>query len=123
MFNLGWVQLYWTEASVAVGTVVAVLIRHLGFYSLNASRIIYVVDEEGPLRRYGFAYGTLPDHAERGEERFTVEWRADDSVWYDILAFSKPNQFHARVGYPMTRLFQRRFAEHSKQAMKRAVLS
>ena len=123
MFNLGWVRLYWPEAPVAVGTVVAVLARHLGFYSLNASRVVYLVDDERPFRRYGFAYGTLPDHAEKGEERFTVEWRTDDSVWYDILAYSRPNQLHARVGYPMTRLLQKRFAEDSKRAMKKAVLA
>jgi uncharacterized protein (UPF0548 family) len=28
---------------------------------------------DGPVRRFGFAYGTLPDHVESGEERFTVE--------------------------------------------------
>jgi uncharacterized protein (UPF0548 family) len=123
MFNLGWIQLYWPEAPVAVGTVVAVLARHLGFYSLNACRIVYVVDEEGPPRRYGFAYGTLPDHAEQGEERFTIEWQSDDSIWYDILAFSRPNQLLARLGYPMTRILQKRFAQDSKQAMRRAVLT
>ena len=122
MFNLGWVQIYWPEAPVAVGTAVAVLARHLGFYSLNACRIVYVVHEEGPLRSYGFAYGTLPDHAEKGEERFTIEWQADDSVWYDIFAFSRPNQLLAKLGYPITRLLQKRFAEDSKRAMKRAIL-
>ena len=123
MFNLGWVQLYWPESPVAVGSVVAVLARHLGFYSLNACRVVYVVNDERPIRRYGFGYGTLPDHAEKGEERFTVEWHPDDSVWYDLLAFSRPNQFHARAGYPMTRMFQKRFAEDSKRAMKKAVLA
>ncbi len=123
MFNLGWVQLYWPDAPVAVGTDVAVLARHLGFYSLNACRVVYVVDDDGPLRRYGFAYGTLPNHAEQGEERFTIEWQSDDSVWYDILALSRPNQLLAKVGYPMTRLLQKRFAEDSKRAMMRAVSS
>jgi len=122
MFNLGWVQLYpFDGASPAVGTCVAVLARHLGFCSLNACRVIYLVNEDGPLRRRGFAYGTLPDHAEQGEERFTVEWHSDDSVWYDILAFSKPHQLFAKLGYPVTRLLQKRFASDSKQAMIRAV--
>src|SRR5262245_46391050 len=44
-----------------------------------------------PVNRHGFASGTLPAHAESGEERFIVEWdRADGGVWYDILAFSRP---------------------------------
>ena len=85
---------------------------------MNAARIVYVVDEDGPIYRYGFAYGTLVEHAESGEERFTVEWdRADDNVWYVILAFSRPQKMLARLGYPMSRMLQRRFAEASKAAM------
>lgn len=60
----------------------AVSVHHFGFYTLNACRSFYVVDEEGPMERFGFAYGTLAQQAESGEERFTVEWnREDDSVW------------------------------------------
>jgi uncharacterized protein (UPF0548 family) len=34
-----------------------------------------------------------------GEERFTVEWRCqDDSLWYDLLAFSLPRHPLARLG-------------------------
>jgi uncharacterized protein (UPF0548 family) len=122
MFGMPWVGLHWPSAPIQVGTDVAVLIRHFGFYSLNACRIVYVVDEGGPIKRFGFAYGTLAEHAERGEERFTVEWnRAEDSVWYDILAFSRPKQILARLGYPLSRLLQRKFAEGSKLAMLRSV--
>jgi uncharacterized protein (UPF0548 family) len=118
MFSMPWVHLYWPSAPIRAGTDVAVLIRHFGFYSLNACRIVYVVDEGGPIKRFGFAYGTLAEHAESGEERFTVEWdRAEDSVWYDILAFSRPKQMLARLGYPLSRLLQKRFAESSKAAM------
>src|SRR4051794_14301883 len=37
------------------GTTVAVRVRHLGFWSLNACRIVYRVDDEGPIVRFGFA--------------------------------------------------------------------
>jgi uncharacterized protein (UPF0548 family) len=122
MFHLGWVQLYWPEAPIRVGSTVAILSRQCGFWSLNASRIIYVIEEDAPLRRYGFAYGTLTVHVESGEERFTVEWRKDDdSVWYDLLAFSRPNHFLVMAGYPLARQLQRRFAADSKRAMVRAV--
>lgn len=123
MFDIGWVRLCWPDAPIEAGTVVAVLGRHYGFWSLNACRIVYRIDEEdGDLRRFGFAYGTLPEHAERGEERFTVEWdRRSGSVHYEILAFSKQNYFPARLGYPLARGLQRRFAEDSKRAMARAV--
>jgi uncharacterized protein (UPF0548 family) len=122
-FRLGWVETWPPETPIQVGQVVAVIARLFGCWWLNACRIVYVVDEQGPVQRFGFAYGTLPEHAESGEERFTVEWHdADDFVWYDILAFSRPRQFLPRLGYPMTRWLQRRFARHSTAAMQRAVV-
>ena len=65
-FDIGWVDLFPRQAPVAVGTVVAVVIRHLGFWSMNGCRVLYHVDDAG--RRFGFAYGTLTNHAESGEE-------------------------------------------------------
>ena len=122
MFSMPWVNLHWASAPIQVGTDVAVSVRYFGLYSLNACRIVYVVDEESPVTRFGFAYGTLGEHAESGEERFTVEWsRDDDRVWYDILAFSRPRQMFARLGYPLSRLLQKRFAEGSKAAMIQSV--
>ena len=88
----------------------------------DACRIVYVVDEEGPICRFGFAYGTLPDHAGTGEERFLIEWdRASGEVWYDILAFSRPQWLVARLGYPYMRRLQKRFGRESAAAMVRAV--
>jgi uncharacterized protein (UPF0548 family) len=45
----------------------------------------------------------------------------DDSVWYDIFAFSRPNQFLARLGYPYVRQKQKQFARESMEAMKATV--
>jgi uncharacterized protein (UPF0548 family) len=121
MFSMPWVDLHWPTAPIRVGTNVAVSVRHLGLYSVNACRIVYVVDEDGPTKRFGFAYGTLAEHAESGEERFIVEWDDKDNVWYDILAFSRPRQPLARLGYPLSRSLQKKFARDSKAAMLRAV--
>ncbi len=128
MFNLGWVQIYPENAPIAEGTNVAILAHVFGFWFLNACRIVYTVNDRegderfGDLWRFGFAYGTLPAHLERGEERFLIEWnRQDDSVTYDILAYSQPNALIAKVGYPVVRHFQKRFARDSKQAMVKAV--
>ena len=121
-FRLGWVEAEPPETPIKEGQVVAVLARSLGLWSLNACRLVAVVDEDGPVRRFGFAYGTLPDHAESGEERFLVEWdRSDGGVWYDIRAFSRPRHFLARLGYRWVRRVQKRFGRDSAAAMVRAV--
>jgi len=120
MFDMPWIDLCWPDTPVQLGANVAVVISHLGFWSMNACRIVYVIDEHGSSEKYGFAYGTLPDHGERGEERFTVELNADQTVWYDLYAFSRPSTV-ARVAYPFTRLLQKRFARDSKVAMQKAV--
>jgi uncharacterized protein (UPF0548 family) len=70
-FDLGWVEAAPAGVPLAEGACVAVVARVLGLWWLNACRVVYTVDE--PCR-FGFAYGTLPGHAERGEERFLVEW-------------------------------------------------
>lgn len=123
MFNMPWSRLCWPTAPIRVGTEVAVLVRHFGFYSLNACRIVYLIDNDAGTKRFGLAYGTLEEHAERGEERFTVEWhQASAKVYYDILAFSRPRKMLARLGCPLSRFLQKRFAKHSKAAMLRFVV-
>lgn len=123
MFVVPWIALCWPDTPIEIGANVALIARHAGFWSLNACRIVYLIEEAGDPERFGFAYGTLPAHGERGEERFTVEFhRADASVWYDLYAFSRPWAL-ARLAYPYARLLQRRFARDSMSAMKRAVSS
>ena len=122
MFRLGWVELHPAHAPTTPGTTVAILVRHLGFWSLHACRVVerLAASPEGPV--HGFAYGTLSAHAERGEELFAIELDvADGSVWYRIRAVSRPHSVLARVGYPLARRLQRRFREDSGRAMRAAV--
>lgn len=123
MFDLTWTKINRKNTPIEMGETVAILINHFGFWSLNAARIVYVFEELGAVEKYGFAYGTLTEHGERGEERFSVEYHeADETVWYDLYAFSQPNNFWAKIGYPFSRYLQKRFAIESKAAMRRAVL-
>ena len=119
-FDLGWVTIVPRGVVVEVGATVAVKARAFGTWSLNASRVVYVVDES---RRFGFAYGTLPDHVECGEERFLIEWLPDDSVWYDILAFSRPRHPLVRLSFPFARMLQKRFARESLLRVQKSVLT
>ena len=121
-FRLGWLEAWPRDTPIEAGQAVAVVARAMGCWWLNACRIVYVVDEQGSARRFGFAYGTLPGHIEAGEERFLVEWApADDRVWYDILAFSRPRHVLARLGYPLARRMQKQFRRDSAAAMRRCV--
>lgn len=123
-FNLGWVEAWPRDTPIRPGEQVAVVARAMGLWWTNVARIVYVVDEtgdeQGGVARFGFAYGTLPAHVERGEERFLIEWnRATDEVDFNILAFSRPRHVLARLGYPQVRRMQRRFGRDAARAMQR----
>ncbi|QNG20459.1 DUF1990 domain-containing protein [Rhodococcus triatomae] len=76
--------------------------------------VIYVVDDD---RRRGFAYGTLDGHPERGEERFCVEWGADDAVVLSVIAFSRPALWWNRVTAPVGRRIQRHVTARYLEAL------
>ncbi len=109
-FDLGWVTVVPRGVPIEFGATVAVKARAFGTWSLNASRVVYTIEED---RRFGFAYGTLPDHVECGEERFLIEWLSHDSVWYDIFAFSRPQHTLVRLSKPLARRLQKQFARDS----------
>ena len=121
-FDIGWVEKFPRNGPITIGTVVAVLIRHLGCWSLNGARVLYHLGAASDDTRFGFAYGTLTNHAEGGEEIFEVflDPRTGD-VMYRIRATSWPRAAIARVGQPIVRLLQARFRDHSARAMARAV--
>jgi uncharacterized protein (UPF0548 family) len=121
MFAIDGVELCWPGAPIEPGLTVAVLARAAGLWSLNACRVVYCIDDRAALTRRGFAYGTLPEHAVRGEERFLVEWSStSDEVTYDLLAFSQPSSPLLARARPLLRHMQRHFAAQSLEAMRRA---
>jgi len=54
----------------------------------------------------GFAYGTLPGHPERGEERFTLTLAPSGEVVFAIAAFSTPGRWFTRLAAPLNRAVQ-----------------
>ncbi len=121
-FDIGWVEAFPDRPSIEAGVVVAVLIHHLGVWSLNGARVLpgVVHDEGGHV--FGFAYGTLTNHAESGEERFEVRLDpATGQVTYGIRAISWPQHPLARLGQPIVRHLQARFRRESAAAMAAAV--
>jgi uncharacterized protein (UPF0548 family) len=121
-YEMGWVELFPKGAAIEPGTVVAVLVRHLGFWSLNGCRVVYGIGDRQSESSFGFAYGTLTNHAELGEEIFEVLLEPEsEEVVYRIQAVSRPHAVMARIGYPIARYFQERFRRDSLSALLRAI--
>jgi hypothetical protein len=100
---------------------VAVLFRHLGFWSLNGARLL--VPYPGRLVRTPSALRTersriILKAAKSGFEVFLDPTTGD--VVYRLRAVSWPQAFFAYVGYPIVRMLQARFRRDSAAAMKRA---
>lgn len=96
------------------GQIVAMVTRICGLWWVNPCRILRRCDSE---TTHGFIYGTLPEHAECGEEQFVIEKRPDGSVWYVIRAFSQPRHWMAWLGFPLARWWQCRFVRDSQGRM------
>ena len=121
-FELGWVESLPKNASIEPGTTVAILVHHFGFWSLNGCRVVYQLGDRPDDTSFGFAYGTLTNHAEMGEEIFQVSISpGSEEVSYSIRAASKPRAALAWIGYPITRILQARFRRESLAAMQRAL--
>ncbi len=116
MFEGNWARLYSDKTPLQTGEIVVMCAHLFGLWWLNASRIVYTVDESNA---FGFAYGTLQHHVESGEELFQVEMDAAGKVWYRLRAFSKPRFWMVRWTYPLARVFQRRFIRDSLKNMQK----
>jgi uncharacterized protein (UPF0548 family) len=122
-FEVGWVEIFPIDAAIVEGAVVAVLVRHLGCWSLNGCRVVYGLGGDDDVE-FGYAYGTLPNHAESGEEIFKVRMHADTgAVTYTLRAASEPRAWLARIARPLTRALQARFRRDSAIAMARVIAS
>ncbi len=124
LFETAWTRIAPPSALLEKGQTVAVLARVFGLWSIHAGRIIDVFEHSGPLSRFGFVFGTLPGHAEIGEERFQIEWnRADGTVSYDIVAFFRPRHPLARLGWFYGRGLVNQFRRDSAAAVQQAGLA
>lgn len=81
-------------------------------------RVVSVIDGQ---TRWGFAYGTLPGHPEQGEEAFSVSIDADQTVRFEIEAFSRPGELLVRLSGPIGRGIQMGGTRGYLRALKRFV--
>jgi uncharacterized protein (UPF0548 family) len=102
------------EATTEVAEVGSEVIVRLGPVRAPC-RVVYVVDE--PNHR-GFAYGTLPGHAETGEELFAVRYDpASDAVTAEVTAFSRHGTWWSRLAGPAAALVQRTVSKRYVKAV------
>ena len=111
-----WTRVFPSIENIKKDKTVAVMFRLFGIWWINSAKIVYTIDEPD---RFGFAYGTLPGHLEKGEECFWIEKDKKGSVFYHIKAFSKPAYWLVWLAYPIARKFQKRFVRESLSIMKK----
>ncbi|MFD6278708.1 DUF1990 family protein [Streptomyces sp. NPDC060209] len=80
-----------------------------------------IVWTEYGSNRTGFAYGTLARHPECGEESFVVELADDGTVWFTVMAFSRPASWYARLAGPLVPLAQHWYARRLGNVLRRTV--
>jgi uncharacterized protein (UPF0548 family) len=97
------VSVFPTCAPIESGATVVVTLGTPWLALAAPCRIVGAIDESD---RWGFAYGTLPGHPEKGEESFTVSIGDDDTVLFRILAFSRPGDRVTRLAGPVGRAVQ-----------------
>lgn len=117
-FDRDWLVLAHDPVPIQQGAVVAYAAQVLGTWWGYGCRILRVIDEP---TRFGFVYGTIHGHAERGEELFLVEQNTDGAVVYSLFAMSRPGRWFSWPGMPIARRAQRRFRPTSADTMRRAV--
>lgn len=77
--------------------------------------------EYGP-ERIGFGYGTLARHPERGEESFVAELADDGTVFFTVMAFSRPARWYTRLAGPLVPVVQRWYARRLGRTLRRIVM-
>ncbi len=120
-FDIWWLLVYPDQPEMKEGTTLVVVANHGPLWSLNACKIVYVIDEEDAThKRFGYGYATLQGHSEQGEERFLLQLeKSDNKITYEIYAFSRSNHPLVSLMYPVARAFQNTFRSDSIKTLQR----
>jgi uncharacterized protein (UPF0548 family) len=121
-FRQSWTTPAVPLAAIRTGETVGYSARVFGIWWSYCCRILATIDEgDSGARRFGFDYGTLGGHAERGEERFLVTLDADDTVAFELFAMSRPGRWFTWCGLPLARIAQARFRPGAAAEVRRFV--
>ena len=118
-FAVGWADIATGGESPRVGLDVVVSARRYGVHFAAPCRVI---ETDESADSFGFTYGTLPGHIERGEERFRVtRLPATGEVFYEIHVMAAPGIWFAKPGRLIVERHRRGFRAASAAAMARFV--
>lgn len=103
-------------APIIEGSTVLVVLRAGPVRLLAPDRIVAVVNEPD---RFGFVYGTLPGHPEKGEEAFLVDRHANGRTTATIRVVAEGDWLIARIASPLVRCLQRAALNRYLAALQR----
>ncbi len=112
------VRVFPDDQEICAGATVVVTLGTAKLALAAPCRIVSVIDGQ---TRWGFAYGTLPGHPEQGEEAFVVSMSADQTVRFEIEAFSRPGDPLVRLSGPIGRVIQKGGTGGYLRSLKRFV--
>jgi uncharacterized protein (UPF0548 family) len=92
------------DVPLETGQTVLVVLSVGPLWVIAPNRIVSVVDEDD---RFGFAYGSLPGHPQRGEESFAVESDDDGDVRAVVAVDARPGTLPTCVAAPLVLAVQR----------------
>jgi len=114
------VRVFPADAPLEAGATVALCVRIGPVVDVFGCRIVRVVDEAD---RYGFAYGTLPGHPERGEESFMLDRTEHGSVTFTVTVFAQGAQLVTRLAQPLTSAVSRHYIGRYLRSLRCACCS
>jgi uncharacterized protein (UPF0548 family) len=123
-FDLGWVECY-RKRDFEVDDVFALTTRAFGIWTSCFCRVVYSKSEDiSRGKMFSLGLGTLPCHAAKGEERFSIVWEQEtDEVSLLLGSFSRPQTWLAKLFAFYLRSQQRRFGTEAIERVRQEVKS
>jgi uncharacterized protein (UPF0548 family) len=104
---------YPTDSTVGSGSTTLLLLNLGPIQMIAPCRVIHVIEANN---LFGFSYGTLPGHPERGEQSIIIERKSEGS-FMSIRAFSKPGSLATRISGPIAKKIQSAYNDRYMEAL------
>lgn len=105
-----WVHVHPSPVAEQPGSTLILQLKLMSLWWVSPVRLLINADASANARQCAIAYGTLPGHHARGEERFEANWLDDDRVVFRLRAFSRWKKVLPRIFSAAANHYQDRFA-------------